>query len=137
MIQFEKQLKGDLALKKVLLSAVLLFLFFLAACSGEDDPEQANGTGASESNATNQIDMAATNFTFDKPEYVVNAGKEITISLTNEEGQHGIGMNEFDVNIQGDGKVTFTPNEPGEYTIYCNVPCGEGHVDMKSTLIVR
>ena len=126
-----------MALKKVLLSAVLLFLFFLAACGGEDDSEQANGTDASESNATNQIDMTATNFTFDKPEYVVNAGEEITISLTNEEGQHGIGINEFDVNIQGNGKVTFTPNEPGEYTIYCNVPCGEGHADMKSTLTVQ
>ncbi|MGX4670668.1 cytochrome C oxidase subunit II [Cerasibacillus sp. JNUCC 74] len=124
-------------MKKVLLSAVLLFLFFLAACGDEDDSEQANGTDATESNATNQIDMTATNFTFDKPEYVVNAGEEITISLTNEEGQHGIGINEFDVNIQGNGKVTFTPNEPGEYTIYCNVPCGEGHADMKSTLTVQ
>ncbi|MBU8566639.1 cytochrome C oxidase subunit II [Virgibacillus pantothenticus] len=86
------------------------------------------------SNAT-QLDISATKF--EQEEYNVTAGEKVTMKLSKEEGQHGIRIDELDVSIQGDGEVTFTPSEPGEYTIYCNIPCGEGHASMKSTLIVQ
>src|SRR5690625_4874235 len=83
------------------------------------------------------FEIVATNWDFDQAEYTVTAGEEVKITLVNEEGMHGIAIDGLDVDIQGDGDATFIPEEPGEYKIYCNIPCGQGHNDMVSTLIVQ
>ena len=129
-------------MKKWLLSAVLIsVLFILAACGGKDtsnDAGQAENTDSSDEEiVNNEIDITAINFEFDQPEYTVNAGEKVNIAFANEEGMHGIAIDELDVDIKGDGEATFTPTEPGEYTIYCNIVCGTGHDEMKSTLIVK
>lgn len=133
----------------------LLFLLFfgfilvLAACSGnetsepndagdtEGTTEQPEGDASSDSEANNELDITASNWKFDQSEYRVKAGEEVKITLANSEGYHGLAIDDFDVNIQGDGEATFTPTEPGEYKLYCSVPCGEGHEDMVSTLVVE
>lgn len=125
-------------MRKSLLFALFLgFVLILAACSGEDTDQQVNSSSQEDSPTANQIDIVASNFELDPAEYTVNLGDEVKITLTNEEGMHGIAIDEFDVSIQGDGEATFTPDEPGEYTIYCNIPCGQGHAEMTSTLIVK
>jgi len=133
---------------------VLVALFFsltlvLAACGGdgndsatdagvESSTEETENTQSPEESASgNEIEIQASNFQLDPAEYTVNAGEEVKLSLTNVEGMHGIAIDEFDVNIEGDGEAVFTPEEPGEYTIYCSIPCGEGHSDMVATLIVQ
>lgn len=128
-------------MKKWLLATVLLsVLFVLAACGGKDSSDatgQVENTPPSEtSTVSNEINITGINFEFDQSEYTVKAGEEVTITYKNEEGMHGIAIDELDMDIKGDGEATFTPTEPGEYTIYCNIPCGAGHADMKSTLIV-
>lgn len=135
--------------KSILVTLFLSLILVLAACGGDDsgsatDTEVDNPTeetestsGAEDSTSNNEIEINASNFEFDQAEYTVNAGEEVKLSLTNVEGMHGIGIDEVDVSIEGDGEAVFTPEEPGEYTIYCNIPCGEGHADMVSTLIVQ
>lgn len=128
-------------MKRWLLATVLLsVLFVLAACGGKDtskDTEQVENTGSSdETVVNNEINISAINFEFDLEEYTVKAGEKVKISFVSEEGMHGIAIDGHDVDIKGDGEVTFTPTEPGEYTIYCNIPCGAGHADMKSILVV-
>ncbi|PID14812.1 MULTISPECIES: cupredoxin domain-containing protein [unclassified Sporosarcina] len=128
-------------MKKWLLATVLFSaLFVLAACGGKDTGDatgQVENTAPSEtSNVSNEINITGINFEFDQAEYTVKAGEEVTITYKNEEGMHGIAIDELDVDIKDDGEATFTPTEPGEYTIYCNIPCGAGHADMKSTLII-
>ncbi|MUK89266.1 cytochrome C oxidase subunit II [Ornithinibacillus sp. L9] len=125
-------------MKKGLLVTILFsFILILAACGGNDVDQEASNT-SNESSSTNQlVDLTATNFEFDQAEYTVNAGEEVKITLTNEEGMHGISIDEFDVNIEGEGEATFTPDEPGEYTIYCSIPCGQGHSEMTAKLIVK
>ena len=127
------------------------FILVLAACGGNDsgDPvgdtdandsteQAADDSGTSDETATNNnVDIIATNWDFDQDEYIVKAGEEVKVTLTNDEGMHGIAIDGLDVKIDGDGETTFTPNEPGEYTIYCSIPCGQGHNDMVSTLIVK
>ncbi|WP_235793331.1 cytochrome C oxidase subunit II [Virgibacillus salidurans] len=93
-------------------------------------------TGSSGESAANEVNITATNFDLGEG-YTVPAGAEVTLTLTNEEGMHGISIDEFDMHLEGEGETTFIPEEPGEYTIYCNIPCGEGHDDMTTTLVVE
>lgn len=133
--------------KRLWLGLTIGIVFFLAACGSNEvkNPNTGNTNSAEETenssspdqSVNNEINITAANFNFDQSEYTVTSGEKVKITLTNQEGYHGVAINEFDVNIQGDGGATFTPEEPGEYTIYCSVPCGEGHADMKSTLIVK
>lgn len=115
-------------------------MLVLAACGSSDEDEAQKQTGDSSSTeetaTTNELQISASNFKFDQDEYTVNAGEEVKLTLVNEEGMHGIAIDGIDVNIKGDGETPFTPDKPGEYTIYCSVPCGAGHADMKSTLVV-
>ena len=123
--------------KKILFALFLGVVLILAACSEDDTDQQVDSSSQEDSQTANQVDIIASNFELDPVEYTVNAGEEVKITLTNDEGMHGLAIDEFDVNIQGDGEATFTPDEPGEYTIYCNIPCGQGHAEMISTLIVQ
>jgi cytochrome c oxidase subunit II len=134
--------------------SVLLFIFsamvlILAACGGGEQ-EESEGTDSIAENAgqetteteeattevASSIDISASNWEFDKEEYVVKAGEPITLNFTSEEGVHGIGIEGTDINIQQDQQEEVTL-EPGEYKIYCNVPCGQGHADMTATIIVQ
>lgn len=137
-------------MKKSILATILLGLILvLAACGGGNSDNDTNteannsteetesASSSEQSTVSNDIEIKATNFEFDQDEYTVKAGEEVKISLVNEEGTHGIAIDDLDVKIDGDGEATFTPEEPGEYTIYCSIPCGQGHSDMVSTLIVQ
>lgn len=127
-------------MKKSLFTVFLLSLIvILAACGSSDNgSDEDNDSSETESpSAGSDLSITASNFEFDENEYTVQSGEEVKVNLTNEEGNHGIAIDEFDLDIQGDGEASFTPDEPGEYEIYCSVPCGEGHDEMKSTLIVE
>lgn len=128
--------------KKILMSMLLGLILVLTACGGSGDTgSDAGSEETTEENSSDgsgdSLDISATNFEFDQSEYTVESGEEVTMNLTNEEGAHGIAIDEFDVSMDTEGSTTFTPDEPGEYTIQCSVPCGEGHNDMESTLIVE
>lgn len=99
--------------------------------------QQGKTDKTAKSEAKNQLNIKAKNYVFDKDEYVVKAGEEVTINFTSEEGYHGLAINEFNVNIQGNGKATFVPDKPGTYEIHCNIFCGIGHNDMHATLVVQ
>src|SRR5699024_1603980 len=121
--------------KKLFIFLLLSLTVILAACGGNDEASEPKDESASNSNS--EIEVTATNFEFNQPEYTVQSGDEVKINLSNADGSHGIAIDEFDVDIQGDGEATFTHDKPGEYTIYCNIPCGQGHDDMQSKLIVE
>ena len=54
---------------------------------------------------------------------------------------HGFKINEFNIdeklNPGEEVTVTFVADKTGVFTFFCNVPCGEGHKEMKGTLIVN
>lgn len=121
-------------LKQMLFILVALFLLVaITACgaagndgANESEPEEVIGE---------QVVLKATNWDFDQESYTVPAG-DINISLENVEGHHGIEVDGTDVAINGEGSVN-TNLEPGEYTIRCTIPCGAGHAEMVTTLIVE
>jgi len=89
------------------------------------------------SEAKTQLKISASNFHFDKPEYKVKAGDKLTVILDSR-GNHGLAIDDLNINLSGDTlsqEVTF--DKPGTYEIHCSIPCGDGHLEMKSVLIVE
>jgi cytochrome c oxidase subunit 2 len=92
---------------------------------------------AEKADAGKSLKISASNFHFDKPEYTVKAGDKLTVSLTSKEGLHALEIQGLNVKLDNTTKsaeVTF--DKPGTYDIICTLPCGTGHADMKSKLIV-
>lgn len=117
--------------KSFFLGLTIVFILVLSACGNSE-------AGNAEVEDAQKVDVVATNFQFDKAEYVVKAGEPVSITLTSDEGGHGINIDEFDVNIAAPGgTATFTPDKAGEYKIYCNTFCGTGHETMTATLVVE
>jgi cytochrome c oxidase subunit 2 len=113
-----------------LILALTLFAiaFTLAACG--DAEEEGPGTGPSSSGAvepprTVEAEIEVGDFYF-KPAIIEAAfGDKIAVDLLNEGvADHTFTISEFFVDQEltdgKDGDVTFTPNEPGEFTFFCS-----------------
>ena len=136
--------------KKLILIGLLLSVLLVISACGSDktsDAEKDTSTEATSTETSSEttastdgttVEIIATDFEFDKKEYVVKAGEEVTVKLTSKQGNHGVDIQGLNVSIkEANGSVTFTPEEPGEYKIICNVFCGTGHGEMVSTLVVQ
>ncbi|KEQ26163.1 cupredoxin domain-containing protein [Paenibacillus tyrfis] len=92
---------------------------------------------AKEETAGPSIKFVATNYQFDKPEYTAKAGEKMTVSLMNKEGLHALEIIGTNVKLDNNTKsmdVTF--DKPGTYEVHCVLPCGPGHADMKTKIVV-
>jgi plastocyanin len=100
--------------------------------------------------ADNVIDIAADMAGFDKQEIRVKAGEPVTLRLTSLDnqfhtdggGKYQWAVDEFDVSViappKGLNAVTFTPDQPGTYTYYCDICCGgRANPTMQGTLVVE
>lgn len=117
--------------KSLWLAAIaVLAIGILAACGGGKEKEE-NAKDAEET-----ITIEASNFKFDKEEYKIPANKDVALKLENVDGNHGLMIEGEDVNVSG-GSSDVVNLKPGEYTIRCSVPCGNGHADMVSKLVVE
>lgn len=126
---------------------VLALAIMLAACGGGNGAAPNNTpantpanteTGADNGAADAQtVVIEATNFEFDQSEYRVKQGEPVNITLKSTQGNHGISINNTDVKLKKDESMEYTFDAPGEYQIICNIPCGNGHATMVSTLIVE
>ncbi len=100
--------------------------------------------------AANTIDIEADMNGFNLKEIRVKAGEPVTIRLTSLDnqyhtdggGKHQWAVDELGVNIiappLGSNSVTFTPDQPGTYTFYCDICCGgRANPSMQGTLVVE
>lgn len=96
------------------------------------------------------IEVAADMAGFDVTEIRVRVGQPVTVRLTsldNEHhtdggGKHQWAVDELGVNIiaqpLSSSYATFTPQEPGRYTFYCDICCGgRANPTMNGMLIVE
>ena len=86
--------------------------------------------------AANTIDLSADMGGFNLQEIRVKAGQPVTVRLTSLDnayhtdggGRHQWAVDELGVSIiapaLGSNSVTFTPDQPGVYTFYCDICCG-------------
>jgi len=120
----------------------IMFSLFIVACllgAGVlfQNISERQAQMASEAKAGPQLKFVASNYQFDKPEYTVKAGEKVTVSLQNKEGLHAVEIKDLGIKLDGQTKsmeVTF--DKPGTYEVHCSLPCGPGHAQMVTKLIV-
>ena len=100
--------------------------------------------------AGNVIDVEAAMNGFDQYEIRVKVGEPVTIRLTSLDnthhsdggGKHQWAVDELGIDIVapalGSSYATFTPQEAGTYTFYCDICCGgRANPSMNGTFIVE
>ncbi|WP_409346525.1 cupredoxin domain-containing protein [Paenibacillus sp. MBLB4367] len=93
---------------------------------------------ATEEDAGKSLKIVATNFKFDQAEYKVAKGEKLNVVFQSKEGIHEMEIEGLDVKLtkaNSTKEVSF--DKPGKYKVHCILPCGTGHADMVSTLIVE
>ncbi|WP_165279965.1 cupredoxin domain-containing protein [Paenibacillus protaetiae] len=131
--------------KWFLFGAIFALVLVLAACGGNKSNNEANN-GAANNGASNNagsgaastnVAVKAKNWQFDQKEYHIPKGTDVAISLESTEGVHGIEIKGTDYTVKNGSTTTVNIADAGEYEMACNVPCGTGHSQMKTKLIVK
>lgn len=119
------------------LTFMLAGFFLLAAIAACGGPELSSAVEETNVPDPYRLEIIASNFQFDQPEYRVKAGQPIEFSIVNKQGHHGYEIEGLGIQIMHGDKKQYIIHEPGEYTIFCHIMCGSGHSNMKSVLIVE
>lgn len=96
---------------------------------------------AQKTDAPRVIEITAKRFTFEPAKVEVAEGERIRLLVKSADGVHGIGIRKFGVSklVPRGGKpvtIDFEASAAGTYEILCSEECGDGHDDMKGTLVV-
>ncbi|MGG4107571.1 cupredoxin domain-containing protein [Paenibacillus lautus] len=122
--------------KWMLIGLTLLLVVVLSACGGGgSSSDESSSSGGSD--GVKEIKVTASNFKFEPTEIKVKKGEKVKITLENQDGNHGLAIPDFNVDLQQPGSTEFTADQVGEHEFHCSVMCGAGHSDMKGTLIVE
>ncbi|TVY09476.1 cupredoxin domain-containing protein [Paenibacillus cremeus] len=128
--------------KGIVIAFLICLVIALSACGKSEAPKasQAASTaaGAGDAAGTAELKLQAKNFEFDQKEYKVKKGQTVNVALENKEGLHGVEIKGLNVKLDNNTKTaSFKADKAGTYDIICTVPCGAGHINMKSKLIVE
>jgi cytochrome c oxidase subunit 2 len=126
--------------KLVMLLAAVCFVLAVAACGAKQDDASANNAAAAAAADPNaqKITITATNWQFDQKEYKVKKGQPVVITFESKQGLHSAELSAFNVKLDSNKKTAaFTPDKTGSFDIRCMIPCGQGHLDMVSKLVVE
>jgi cytochrome c oxidase subunit II len=88
------------------------------------------------------IEIKARRFVFEPAEVEATVGERIQLVVRSADGVHGVEIKKLKIKKEvprGGEPVTidFTPTTEGTFSILCSEYCGNGHTDMRGTLIVR
>jgi plastocyanin len=104
---------------------VLALALPLAGCGGDDDDDEGDSATSEEEERPSgpTADITARDFAFDPSELTLEAGREVTIVLTNEDSaEHNITAEDLEVDADAEGgetgQATITP-DAGSYDFQC------------------
>jgi cytochrome c oxidase subunit II len=99
------------------------------------------GTGTTSTQQTKEFNITAKQYEFIPGTITVNKGDIVILHVKSIDVTHGFAIKEYNINKQlppnQEVTIEFTADKTGEFTIFCNIPCGPGHPDMKGVLIVN
>jgi cytochrome c oxidase subunit 2 len=88
------------------------------------------------------IDVVVKRFAFEPAEIEATVGERLRLVIKSADGVHGLEIKKFKVSKsipRGSSGVTvdFAVTEEGRFPILCSEYCGDGHDDMRGTLVVK
>lgn len=87
-----------------------------------------------------EIKIIAKRFEFSPKKITVRKGESVKLVVTSEDVDHGIAIDEFNIDQKIPARSTrtieFTPDREGKFRFYCSVLCGDGHPDMEGEMVV-
>jgi len=88
------------------------------------------------------IEIVAKRYAFEPAMIEAVVGERLRLTVVSADGPHGFEIKKFKVKQpipRGTTPVVieFTPTEAGRFPILCSEYCGDGHNDMKGTLVVQ
>ena len=109
-----------------------------SAGSGQDAP----GGVPAQSQEPRVIEVIAKRFAFEPAEIAVTVGEKVTLAVRSADGVHGVEIKKVKVKKEiprgaEPVMIEFTATEMGRFPIVCSEYCGDGHDDMKGTLVVK
>jgi cytochrome c oxidase subunit II len=100
----------------------------------------AKSAGVRASGSGRQIDIVAKRFAFEPSEITVKKGESVTLSITSEDVDHGLAIDELGIRAEvkkGEpASVPLTPETEGTFSGKCAHFCGRGHGTMTLTVHV-
>jgi cytochrome c oxidase subunit 2 len=104
-------------------------------------PVGAVAAEAPQSSAPRTIDVVARRFAFEPATIEVTVGERVRLLVRSADGVHGVGIRKFKVSTlipRGGAPVAidFVATDAGTFPIVCSEACGDGHADMRGSLVV-
>lgn len=102
----------------------------------------APGGFSAQSQEPRVIEVIAKRFAFEPAEIEAMVGEKVTLAVRSADGVHGIEIKKVKVSKEiprgaAPVMIEFTATEAGRFPIVCSEYCGDGHDDMKGTLVVK
>jgi cytochrome c oxidase subunit 2 len=120
------------------MSRVSLFAALLLGLAGSPPA----GTAGQSAGEPRVIDVVVKRFAFEPAEIEATVGERLRLVIKSADGVHGLEIKKFKVSKsipRGSSGVTvdFAVTEEGRFPILCSEYCGDGHDDMRGTLVVK
>lgn len=136
--------KTSLILSSLALASVLA----LSACGGSNSGSSSSPAASSSAPAATQsaapaggqtieATVVAKNFAFEPTEINAKVGDTLKLTLKNESGVHGLGIDGLNVNLKNGETATIVLDKAGTYDFYCSIMCGAGHDNMTGKIVVE
>lgn len=124
--------------------ALVLIAAMVAACGGGGGSQQSSTSSSSSSSSSSvqRFEVSGTEFAYNPGTITVSRGQAVEIVFKNDGSvAHDLRIDQFNVNSGSiaSGQSTtirFTPNQAGQFKIYCAEP-GHEAAGMVATLVVQ
>jgi len=123
-------------------SKEVLALLAAVALSGASTAFVSESAAARQTPERRVIEVVAKRYAFEPSTIEVQAGEPVRLMVKSADGPHGFEVKRFKISrelARGAAPVAidFVADEAGEFPILCSLFCGDGHEDMKGTLVVK
>jgi cytochrome c oxidase subunit II len=121
---------------------ILTFALLASATHSTGSGLGAFSGSSAQSQEPRVIEVIAKRFVFEPAEIEVMVGERVTLAVRSADGVHGIEIKKVKVSKEiprgaAPVMIEFTATEAGRFPIVCSEYCGDGHDDMKGTLVVK
>ena len=101
----------------------------------EEETEQPSAA------ATRVIEITVDNWSFSPATITAKKGEKVQITLVGTNGMHSFAVPALSINepvSAGETKTVMLPTgEAGTFEFLCRIPCGEGHKDMRGSIVIE